>query len=279
MNAIRPKKRFGQHFLKDRQYIKVILDAARLSTDDVVLEIGPGTGVLTGELVTRAGHVVAVEIDRELAAFLKERFASFSNLEVICADILTLSLTDILGFAIKKGRRCKVVANLPYYITTPVIAALLNKRELFELLVVMVQEEVADRMVAQPGTKEYGAFSIMVQFYSEAEVMAHVPRGAFHPVPKVNSAVVRLKLRARPAVSVVSEAVFFDVVRAGFGKRRKMLRNALLGSDLGLCPGRVDKAFDIAGIPPTRRAEQLTLEEFGRLADALICGCLKGDNN
>ncbi|HHY98280.1 MAG TPA: 16S rRNA (adenine(1518)-N(6)/adenine(1519)-N(6))-dimethyltransferase RsmA [Firmicutes bacterium] len=269
MRPVRPKKRFGQHFLKDSRYIRLIVEAAELSSDDVVLEIGPGTGVLTRELAGKAGKVIAVEVDRDLAALLQKHFAAFPNVEVICADILAINLTELLGFVIKGGRKGKVVANLPYYITTPVISMLLDHRELFERLVVMVQREVADRMIARPHTKDYGAFSVKIQFHSEAQVVTRVPRGAFDPAPKVDSAVVCLRLRERPAVSVINEELFFKIVRAGFGKRRKMLRNALLGSDLGFDPDLLDEAFRRTGILPSRRAESLSLGEFALLADVL----------
>ncbi|MDI6639000.1 MAG: 16S rRNA (adenine(1518)-N(6)/adenine(1519)-N(6))-dimethyltransferase RsmA [Bacillota bacterium] len=274
--SIRPRKNLGQNFLVDSSYLDVIISAADLGRADAVLEIGAGTGILTQALAERAAHVIAVELDDRLVEILRANFAGLPNVDILHADILDLGLTELMQFDRLSYRKCKVVANLPYYITSPVILKLLEEVRFFERIVVLVQKEVAERMVAAPGSKRYGAFSVVVQYHAVAEIVAIVPPEAFRPAPKVDSAVVRLLVRREPPVKVASENLLFAVVRAGFRMRRKTLLRALVmagQAGLGL-PGADEKAIrealERAGIKPERRAETLSLDEFGRLVDALL---------
>lgn len=281
--GIRAKKSLGQNFLSDPVYLDRITNAAELSSLDVVLEVGPGLGALTERLLSRAGHVVAVELDRDLARILMERFGENPRFSLIQGDILKINLTSVMESAISdiKDQNCeskhqdcrfqrKVVANLPYYITTPVIMRLLESDAGFSLMVVMVQKEVALRMVAGPGSKDYGALSVAVQYRCEPRIVTHVPPGAFIPPPKVYSSVVRLKVRSRPAAPVDDEDVFFKVVKAAFGKRRKTMRNALSkGGPFGLAVGEVEEVLAAAGVDPGVRGEELGLAEFAAVANSL----------
>ncbi|NPV53577.1 MAG: 16S rRNA (adenine(1518)-N(6)/adenine(1519)-N(6))-dimethyltransferase RsmA [Firmicutes bacterium] len=263
------KRRLGQHFLVDEGVLAGIIDASQVAEGDIVLEIGPGIGTLTEELSRRARSVIAVEVDEELYGVLRERLGLRGNVVLVHGDILAVDLTKTLHSAINEGRKCKAVANLPYYITTPTILKLLDSKGLFERIVVMVQKEVAERMAARPGGKDYGAFSIAVQFHTSPEIVSIVPSSAFLPEPEVDSAVVRLKVRTGPPVSVTDQAFFFAVVRAGFQQRRKTLRNALRGAMPVLSDTGLDRAFELAQVDPSRRAETLSIEEFARLADCI----------
>jgi 16S rRNA (adenine1518-N6/adenine1519-N6)-dimethyltransferase len=255
----RPKKALAQHFLRDPGILAKIVEAAGLTPEDTVLEIGPGPGDMTALLGERVRRVVAVEIDHALCDHLRERFAATPRIEIVQGDILEYPLMPLGRF--------KVVANIPYYLTAPILFHLLGHRGQIPSLTLLLQKEVARRIVAPPGGKEYGALSVAVQFYTEARLCFTVAAGSFTPAPKVDSAVVHLAVRAKPAVSVRDEALFFRIVRAAFGQRRKTLRNALkpLFSEETLA-----RAFAATGIIPTRRGETLSLEEFGLLADALI---------
>ncbi|MGE5588799.1 MAG: 16S rRNA (adenine(1518)-N(6)/adenine(1519)-N(6))-dimethyltransferase RsmA [Clostridia bacterium] len=278
--SIRPRKNLGQNFLVDSSYLDPIISAADLGRADAVLEIGAGTGVLTRVLAERAAHVIAVELDDRLVRILRADFGGSPNVDIVHADILDLCLTDLMQFDRLAYRKCKVVANLPYYITSPVILKLFEELRFLERIVVLVQKEVAERMVAAPGSKRYGAFSVVVQYHAVPEIVAVVPPEAFRPAPKVDSAVVRLLMRREPPVKVASEDVLFAVVRAGFGMRRKTLLRALaMAGQAGLVLPGVDEkairqALERAGIRPERRAETLSLDEFGRLADALLAARL-----
>lgn len=263
------KKRLGQHFLIDEGVLADIIDASQVAGGDTILEVGPGIGTLTEALSRRARRVVAVEVDEELYNVLRERLRLRDNLVLIHGDILAVDLTKVLHSVINEGRKCKVVANLPYYITTPAVLKLLDSKGLFERIVVMVQREVAERMVARPGGKDYGAFSIVVQFHTSPEIVSIVPPGAFLPEPEVDSAVVRLKVRGSPPVNVTDQAFFFEVVRAGFQQRRKTLRNALRGAMPVISEAELDRAFELAQVDPIRRAETLDIGEFARLANCI----------
>ncbi len=274
---IRPRKSLGQNFLQDLSCVTTIIDCAELDTEDAVVEIGAGTGFLTQALSGRAAHVVAVEVDARLVDVLREKLGDATNVDIVHGDILRLSLTELLRFDTLRRRRCKVVGNLPYYITTPVIIKLLEEGGFLERIVVMVQKEVAERIVAAPGSKRYGAFSVMAQYHTVPEIVARVPREAFWPEPEVDSAVVRMVVRGSPPVEVADEGLYFDVVRAAFRSRRKTLVRALTlatrarGELAGVVEGEggIRRALDRAGIDPRRRAETLTLEEFARLARAI----------
>jgi 16S rRNA (adenine1518-N6/adenine1519-N6)-dimethyltransferase len=260
-------KSLGQNFLIDGSVLDRIAEGAELSEEDVVLEVGPGIGVLTQVLCERAGRVVAVEIDRGLLPVLDETLSEYSNVEVVLGDILRLDLPQLFEEKFS-GKQVKVVANLPYYITTPIIMNFFEKKLPVERIVVMVQKEVADRMQAVPSTKAYGTLSIAVQYYAEAKIVTTVSAGSFFPPPNVDSAVIALIRREKPAVAVKDEDLFFRVVKAAFAQRRKTLPNTL-SSTMGVAKDLLREALAKAEIDPMRRGESLSLEEFGRLADAI----------
>ncbi len=251
------KKRLGQNFLFDPSILRRIISVALLSAEDTVVEIGPGHGRLTAMLAAHAKKVVAIELDYELHERLVEELSGFSNVEVVHADALKYPYETLGDF--------KVVANIPYYITTPIIFRLIEYRDQLRSMTLMVQREVAQRIVARPGTKEYGVLSIMVQYHGRPTLEFIVPKGAFRPVPKVDSAVLRIELYTEPFVSVKDEKLFFRVVKTAFVKRRKMLLNSLkpITAD-------IKEKLMLAGIDPTRRPETLTIEEFARLSDELV---------
>ncbi len=256
INKIPPKKSLGQNFLIDENIISRIVRSASLTKDDTVVEIGPGQGALTRELTEKAGSVIAIELDERLAARLSETLSGPANLQVVSGDALTFPYESLPG-------KFKVVANLPYYISTPIITRLLKARDKISSMILMLQKEVAARLTASPGGRDYGYMSVMVQFHAEAGMLFLVPKQAFTPVPKVDSAVVRLDLRDVP--EGVSDPVFFEkVVGASFSKKRKMLKNSLKNSDV-IPPDRFDflmERFFASGIDPSRRAETLSLSEF-----------------
>jgi 16S rRNA (adenine1518-N6/adenine1519-N6)-dimethyltransferase len=264
--GFRPRKRFGQNFLVDRNVLNKILDAADIHEGDVVLEVGPGAGTLTLALTQRGAKVIAVEVDRDLVAILSE---VTPNAEIINADILGLNLPQFLRDHFGESK-VKVLGNLPYYITSPIISELLLARSQVERIVLMVQKEVAVRLGARPGTKDFGSMSVFVQYYSEVEIIAHVSRNVFLPPPDVSSAIVRLTPRERPPVDVPSDELFFDVVHCAFGQRRKTLLNSLSDCQaLGLTKEQVSQVLHAARIEPSRRPETLSLEEFASIARAI----------
>jgi 16S rRNA (adenine1518-N6/adenine1519-N6)-dimethyltransferase len=260
-------KSLGQNFLIDGSVLDQIAEGAELSENDVVLEVGPGIGVLTQVLCERAGRVVAVEIDRGLLPVLEETLEDYDNVEVVQGDILKLNLPQLFEEKLS-GAQVKVVANLPYYITTPIIMNFFEQKLPVERIVVMVQKEVADRMQAVPSTKAYGTLSIAVQYYAKAKIVTTVSSNSFFPSPNVDSAVIALVRREKPAVDVKDEDLFFRVVKAGFAQRRKTLPNTL-SSTMGIEKDLLRQALAAAEIDPKRRGESLSLEEFGRLADAI----------
>ena len=259
------KKSFGQNFLIDSHVIDKIIRAAEITPEDNVLEIGPGIGTLTQYLAESAGKVVAVEIDEKRIPVLEETLAEYDNVRVINEDILKCDIDSIFG-----GEPFKVVANLPYYITTPIIMGLLEGKSHFDSLTVMIQKEVADRMKAGPGTKDYGALSLAVQYYAEPYLAANVPPNCFMPRPNVGSAVIRLKRRPEPAVQVKDEKLLFGLIRAAFMERRKTLLNAVKNSkELDISKERVEEVLTELGIDTRIRGEALNLEQFALLADNL----------
>lgn len=266
--SLRPKKRWGQNFLVNPGVLEKIVVAANLTAADTVVEIGPGIGTLTCRLADTAGKVVAVEVDRALVNLLKETLSGCTNISLVEGDALKIDF-DALVAAADGAFPYKVVANLPYYITTPLLTRLLTGNFQVSLLVVMVQKEVAFRLVARPGTKEYGALSVLVQYKTEPELVAVVSRGSFFPAPEVDSAVVRLTVRSLAPAAVSDEELFFRVVRAAFARRRKTLTNALAGSGLGLGRDAWPEVLARAGIDPMRRGETLSLEEFAAVTRAL----------
>ena len=263
------QKKFGQNFLIDSHVLEKIIDAANITKDDFVLEIGPGIGTMTQYLSEHAREVMAVEIDHNLIPILKETLAGYDNVEVLNEDILKV---DIGKIAEKKnqGRPIKVVANLPYYITTPIIMGLFEKNVPMDSLTVMVQKEVAQRMQAGPGTKDYGALSLAVQFYAEPYIVANVPPNCFMPRPKVGSAVICLTRYKDMPVKVKNEQLMFSIIRASFNQRRKTLQNGINNSStLHFSKEQVVEALGEMELSPTIRGEALSLEQFARLSDLL----------
>ncbi|SEO46701.1 16S rRNA (adenine(1518)-N(6)/adenine(1519)-N(6))-dimethyltransferase RsmA [Propionispora vibrioides] len=253
--GIHMSKKLGQNFLIDEQVVQAIIQAANIQAGDAVLEIGPGIGTLTQGLAHSGAQVTAVEIDRQLVSVLAKTLEGCENVRIVHGDILRVNISQEMG-----TESYKVVANLPYYITTPIIMGLLEQRLPVELLVTMVQKEVAQRMVALPGTKDYGALSVAVQYYTEPEIMFIVPPRSFVPAPAVESAVIRCTVRTQPPVMVQSEKLFFQIVKAAFSQRRKTLFNAL--KTTGRPPEEIKEALLAAGIDGARRGETLSLEEF-----------------
>jgi len=260
------QKRYGQNFLIDGHVIGKILRAADISEEDTVVEIGPGIGTLTQYLAEAAGKVFAVEIDEKLLPILADTLSTYDNVEVIHRDILKCDLAALLG----EGRTCKIVANLPYYITTPIIMGLLEGHVPAESITVMVQKEVAERMAADPGSKIYGALSLAVQYYADTYLAANVPPNCFMPRPAVGSAVIRLTRREKPPVEVRDEAWMFRLIRASFNERRKTLVNGLRNEpSLGITKEEAEEALAGMGLSPTVRGETLSLEQFAELSDRL----------
>lgn len=260
--GIRMSKKLGQNFLIDEHVVNSIVDAAGIKPGDAVLEIGPGIGTLTQGLAEAGADVTAVEIDRRLIEVLSKTLEGYDNVRVIHGDILRINISETVG-----APKYKVVANLPYYITTPIIMGLLEARMPIDVLVTMVQKEVAQRMVAVPGTKDYGALSVAVQYYTKAEIMFIVKPDSFIPPPSVDSAVIRCTVLDSPPVQV-NEKIFFRVVKAAFAQRRKTLANAL--KTTGVPAENVKAILETAGIDGARRGETLSLDEFATLANAWI---------
>ena len=261
------QKKFGQNFLIDTHVLDKIIRAADITKDDFVLEIGPGIGTMTQYLACAAREVTAVEIDKALIPILEDTLSDYDNVTVINEDILKV---DIAALAEEKngGKPIKVVANLPYYITTPIIMGLFENHVPLESITVMVQKEVADRMQVGPGTKDYGALSLAVQYYAEPYIVAHVPPNCFMPRPTVGSAVIRLTRHAQPPVHVRDEKLMFRIIRASFNQRRKTLANGLKNSpELDLPKEVISEAIDRLGRGASIRGEALTLEEFAELAN------------
>ena len=257
-------KSLGQNFLTDKNIIDKIIDATEITDEDLVIEIGPGIGVLTAEACQKAKRVVAVEIDRNLIPILEDTLSEYNNVEIINQDVLKTDLNEIIE---KSGcRRAKVIGNLPYYITTPIIMALLEGGIHADSITIMMQKEVADRIKSNPGTKAYGALSVAVQYYCTVINVAVVPKEVFFPAPKVDSAVLRLDLRDEKPVELDDEKMFFRCIKAGFGQRRKTLSNSLIG--LGdVTKEEVKSCLEAAGIDEKRRAETLNLDEFSAIAN------------
>lgn len=259
--GIRARKRLGQHFLTDRKVLKTIVSAAELSPKDTVIEVGPGLGILTMELAKRAGSVIAVELDARLSELLTSRLQTMPNIRIVNADILKVSPAELLG----GETGYKVVANLPYYITSPVLHHFVMSSPRPTLMVVMLQREVAEAVVARSG--KMGLLAIALHIYSKPRIVAYVPPGSFYPPPKVESAIVRFDMLPQPAIDVDIDR-FLSLVRCGFCSPRKKLRNSL-AHGLGLKPSEADSLLERADIAPERRAETLSLEEWSRLYEVI----------
>ena len=265
------QKKFGQNFLIDTRVLERIIDSAEITKDDCVLEIGPGIGTMTQYLAEAAREVVAVEIDKNLIPILQnDTLAEYDNVTIINDDILKVDINKIVQEK-NNGQPIKVVANLPYYITTPIIMGLFESHVPLQSITIMVQKEVADRMQVGPGTKDYGALSLAVQYYAKPEIVANVPPNCFIPRPNVGSAVIRLTRHEKPPVEVKDEAYMFALIRASFNQRRKTLLNGLTNAgNLGVTKEQITAALEQMGLPSTIRGEALTLEQFGELSNILF---------
>lgn len=263
------QKKFGQNFLIDTHVLDKIIRSAEITKDDFVLEIGPGIGTMTQYLACAAGKVVAVEIDRALIPILEDTLEGYDNVTVINEDVLKVDIAK-LAEEQNGGKPIKVVANLPYYITTPIIMGLFEKNVPIKSITVMVQKEVADRMQVGPGTKDYGALSLAVQYYAKPYIVANVPPNCFMPRPKVGSAVIRLERYEKPPVEVKDEKLMFRIIRASFNQRRKTLANGLKNSpELDFTKEEIEAAIETLGKGSSIRGEALTLEQFAWLSDEL----------
>ena len=263
------QKKFGQNFLIDTHVLDKIIQSANITEDDMVLEIGPGIGTMTQYLAQAAGKVITVEIDKNLIPILEDTLSGYDNVRVINEDVLKLDLKKLADEE-NNGKPVKVVANLPYYITTPIIMGLFENEVPVESITVMVQKEVADRMQTGPGNKDYGALSLAVQYYADPYIVANVPPNCFMPRPKVGSAVIRLTCHQEKPVQVKDEKLMFNIIRASFNQRRKTLANGLKNAaTLDFTKEEVEAAIDALGKGASVRGETLTLEEFARLSDLL----------
>ena len=257
----RPKRRFGQNFLTDPGYASKIVELALIKPSDTVVEIGPGRGAITGLVAEKGCRLCALEIDRDLCSHLTEEFAGAANVDILNSDALSFDFSSLIG---KKDLKLKVVANLPYNVATPVLFRLLDYREMIDRMVLMFQKEVADRITASPGNKNYGALSIFPQLYCDINLAFKLPPGAFYPPPKVHSAVVEFDVLAKPRFKVEDEAFLKRVVSAAFSQRRKKISNSL--KSLFADNNQLNEALAKAGIDPDRRAETVSVEEFCRLS-------------
>lgn len=263
----RLSKSLGQNFLTSQHVVEKIIEGSQIGPDDLVIEIGPGMGVLTAAAAPQCGKIIAVEIDSHLIPILEETLADYHNTEVVNQDVLKVDLNRLIEA--EKSREwsgIKIIGNLPYYITTPIIMKILENGVKADSITIMLQKEVADRICAGPGSKTYGAISVAVQYYCTVHAVAAVSKEVFFPKPKVDSAVIRLDIRRKKPVELCSEAVFFSVIKAGFGQRRKTLLNALTGV-CGKTKEEISLVLGAVGIESSRRAETLSIEEFASLAN------------
>lgn len=264
------QKKYGQNFLIDEHVLNKIIAAAELTEDDYVIEIGPGIGTMTERMAPECKHVTAIEIDKELIPILSETLSGFGNVDIINEDVLKVDLNKLIAER-NDNKPVKVVANLPYYITTPIIMSLLENKIPIDTITVMVQKEVADRMMVGPGTKDYGALSLAVQYYAKPYIVANVPMNCFIPRPNVASAVIRLTCHKEPPVTVKDEKLMFNLIRASFNQRRKTLINGISNfSGLSFTKEQVAMALNSIGLSENIRGEALDLEKFAKLSDALL---------
>ncbi|MBP3266497.1 MAG: 16S rRNA (adenine(1518)-N(6)/adenine(1519)-N(6))-dimethyltransferase RsmA [Lachnospiraceae bacterium] len=266
---IKAQKKYGQNFLTDDGVLDEIVEAAGVCDRDHIVEIGPGLGALTKRLAEKASHVTAIEIDSQMIPVLDEVLEGFDNTRVICADVLKTDMKEIADTY--PGEDVKIVANLPYYITTPIVTSLLESGIHYRSITVMVQTEVAERMQTGPGSKDYGALSLAVQYYSKPEIMIDVPPECFYPMPGVGSSVIKLDLYEEPPVKVSDPAFMFRIIKASFMQRRKTLQNALQNNpDTRISREKTSGALEKLGLDPLIRGEALTLEQFAALSDLLV---------
>lgn len=261
---IKADKSLGQNFLIDDEAVTGIIDAAAISKDDLVIEIGPGLGTLTKELVERAGKVICIELDKRMIKILNDRFSMYKNFRIINDDVLKVNLKKIISN--EKLKNAKIVANLPYYITTPIIMKLLEERLDIETITVMIQKEVANRLITKPGTGDTGAITYAINYYTEPKKVLDVPNIAFIPAPKVNSTVINLKVLKQPKVEVENEEKFFELIKIAFMQKRKTLLNSLTNSQKYGSKEHIEKKLELLGINSKIRPEKLTLEEFAKIS-------------
>lgn len=264
---ITANKNLGQNFLIDDEAVTGIVDAANVSKDDLIIEIGPGLGTLTKELLDRAGKVICIELDKRMIEILNDRFSMYDNFKVLNDDVLKVNLKELI--AEEKVKTTKIVANLPYYITTPIIMKLLEERLDIETITVMIQKEVADRLVTKPGTGDTGAITYAIHYYTNPKRVLEVPNTAFIPEPKVNSTVINLEVLKEPKVAVKDEKKLFDVIKTAFMQKRKTLLNALANSNKYGSKEQICKTLELLSIDNRVRPEKLTLEEFAKIADEI----------
>ncbi len=259
-------KSLGQNFLIDSNVVDNIVEGANIGPEDYVIEVGPGIGTLTREIAKRAKKVIAVEIDKNLIPILGKTLSDLENVELINEDILKMDVKKVIDEKLE-GKRVKLIANLPYYITTPIVMRFIEEEIPVSAIVVMIQKEVADRMNASPSTKEYGSLSVAVQYYCETEIVTNVPKTVFIPQPKVDSTVIRLDVLENPRIKVMDKKLFFKVVKGAFSKRRKTILNCLGSYDMGMPKEDIKIILQSAGIDPVRRGETLSIDEFATLAN------------
>ena len=264
---ITANKNLGQNFLIDDEAVNGIVEAAKVSKDDLIIEIGPGLGTLTKELLDRAGKVICIELDKRMIEILIDRFSMYDNFKVLNDDVLKVNLKELI--AEEKVKTTKIVANLPYYITTPIIMKLLEERLDIETITVMIQKEVADRLVTEPGTGDTGAITYAIHYYTNPKRVLEVPNTAFIPEPKVNSTVINLEVLKEPKVAVKSEEKLFEVIKTAFMQKRKTLLNALANSNKYGSKEQICKTLELLSIDNRVRPEKLTLEEFAKIADEI----------
>ena len=264
---ITANKNLGQNFLVNDDAVTGIVDAANVSKDDLIIEIGPGLGTLTKELLDRAGKVICIELDKRMIEILNDRFSMYDNFKVLNDDVLKVNLKELI--AEEKVKTTKIVANLPYYITTPIIMKLLEERLDIETITVMIQKEVADRLVTKPGIGDTGAITYAIHYYTNPKRVLEVPNTAFIPEPKVNSTVINLEVLKEPKVAVKDEKKLFDVIKTAFMQKRKTLLNALANSNKYGSKEQICKTLELLSIDNRVRPEKLTLEEFAKIADEI----------
>ena len=268
---IKANKNLGQNFLIDEQVIEKIVNASEITKEDCVIEIGPGLGTLTKELLEKAGKVISIELDKKMITILKDRFALYDNFELINNDVLQVDLKNIILTEKEKGlKNVKVVANLPYYITTPIIMKLLEEKLDLESITVMVQKEVADRLIAIPSDKETGAITYSVYYYAKGEEILEVPKTSFIPEPEVTSKVIKLNIRKEPPIKVKSPEVLFRIIKCAFMQRRKTLLNALVNTKVFLNKDEGIKILKKIGLREDIRAEKLKIEDFAKITDSIL---------
>lgn len=259
--GLRANKKLGQNFLINEEIINQIIEKADVNKNDTIIEIGPGLGSLTAKLLENANKVIAIELDSNMSNILKERFCLYDNFELIENDVLKVNLNEI----IEKYESVKVVANLPYYITTPIIMKLLEERLKLKSITVMVQKEVGERFCAVPNSKEYGAITISINYYTKPEIIIDVPKENFEPMPEVDSCVIKLDVRNVPPVELKNEKDFFNLIKAGFSQRRKTINNSL--ASMGISKEKIKSVLEKLGIDSKLRAENLTMEQFADISN------------